>query len=682
VEPIRIVRWPAILLLAGLAGCPSESGDPTEPVPPPPPPPPTSPSGVTVTGVSPNPLIEGQGATITGQGFSQIPSNNQVKIDGIVAVVSSATTTTLDIVVPYTGCKPARQVDVQVKMLADPSNVVRHPMNPGALQMSVGEELLAQNPAHFCLQLAGGAQSNAYLIGLQSVSEDISSVTSAVVTGVGAGAGLSTAPLLVQESLVPGAPPAQPRSDQEERLSRTRSLESRLRTEDRELLERPGLRAAGTGTRSIAIPSWTRVGDILPIRVPEFQEQCTEHVAISAVVKYISTRAIFLEDRANSTGGFSLSQYQSMGAAFDNLIYPTETEYFSPASDIDQNGRIAFVVTRQVNRMGAEFDPLFGLAGFVKVVNMVAESYCPSSNEGEIVYLRVPDEQGQEGAPTSDAAAEAAFMPLLIAHEFVHVLQHPHVIPGNPRGGVPQPNWFYEAMATLGEEIVGHRLMGRGPGNNYGFSVAYNTPQLTPLPWYRAFQGLGYYFGYGSETQKVTGAPEQCSWIALGSEGNDGPCLATDVVAYDVGWALFRWMADHYGAAKPGGEKQLMQALIAAPVRGYAALTYATGVPIDALLALWAAALYTDDRVAGLPQILTYTSWNMFDIDNHKLMPSRLLPRERGFGNFSDAVKVRAGSTAYFRVSGTSHGPVAIRLRDPSGALLPSWMRVWIVRLQ
>jgi hypothetical protein len=61
--------------------------------------------------------------------------------------------------------------------------------------------------------------------------------------------------------------------------------------------------------------------------------------------------------------------------------------------------------------------------------------------------------------------------------------------------------------------------------------------------------------------------------------------------------------------------------------------------------------------------------------------PAPLQPRERSFAAaFSDPVQVRAGSTAYFRVTASSSG--AISVTGPEGAALPAHMRVWVVRLQ
>jgi hypothetical protein len=203
-----------------------------------------------------------------------------------------------------------------------------------------------------------------------------------------------------------------------------------------------------------------------------------------------------------------------------------------------------------------------------------------------------------------------------------------------------------EAQATLAEEVVGDRVKGRARGRNYGYDVAFEDD------WYRGITLLAVYFGMVLEEnpKRPPNAPEQCSFLGLSAEGNDGPCFSNDFVAYNTGYALLRWLSDQFSTSVPGGEKAIQRALVENRSSGLAALASVAHVPIDTLLAQWAAALYVDDRVPGAAQRLTFSSWNLFDMDTRRKNPTgHLLPRERPFGAFSDAVSVRGGSTAYFR---------------------------------
>jgi hypothetical protein len=91
--------------------------------------PPTEPGAMTITAIGPQPLVEGQQAVIQGSGFGNVPSNLWVYVDGVVGKVSATNGTALQFTVPVTG-KPARTVDVRVRLLTAYSNTVRVPLKP------------------------------------------------------------------------------------------------------------------------------------------------------------------------------------------------------------------------------------------------------------------------------------------------------------------------------------------------------------------------------------------------------------------------------------------------------------------------------------------------------------------------------------------------------------------------
>ena len=69
------------------------------------------------------------------------------------------------------------------------------------------------------------------------------------------------------------------------------------------------------------------------------------------------------------------------------------------------------------------------------------------------------------------------------------------------------------------------------------------------------------------------------------------------------------------GPSFPGGERAIQKALVDNDFRGLESIEDVVGVPIETLLAEWAATLYLDDRgVPGLPARLDFPSWNLFDI--------------------------------------------------------------------
>jgi hypothetical protein len=61
---------------------------------------------------------------------------------------------------------------------------------------------------------------------------------------------------------------------------------------------------------------------------------------------------------------------------------------------------------------------------------------------------------------------------------------------------------------------------------------------------------------------------------------------------------------------------------------------------------------------------------------------ARLVPTSYGFGSFTAGGNARAGSTAYFRVSGTNRPATGVRVRGLNDAALPAHMQVFVVRLR
>jgi hypothetical protein len=495
----------------------------------------------------------------------------------------------------------------------------------------------------------------------------------------------------VPAARAPFASAGRPGDDGRRALRRAHDrAEARLRAADRQFLtEHRGaaiapsvVRAASPGS---SLPPTLAVADTVAIRVPGWRDQCTQFSPIDAVVRRVTERAVWLEDAANPVG-YAPADLEALATLFETHAFDADVAYFGTPSDQDGNGRVAIVLTKEVNRISYEIaagDPLFFLVGFSKAVDFVPRTTCPSSNEGEIVYLLVPDPEGTLGTAVPAATALATSLQLL-PHELTHVLQHGRQLL-RPGGVLAAPEWELEGQARLAEEVVGHHVTGLSPGQNYGFEVVVNSPRMTDVDWYvGSFVDLLIYYGLVPPDHRAENAPEQCSWLGMDREGNDGPCASNNSLVYGVSWSFLRWLSDQFGPGFPGGEQALHRALVDNSHAGFAAIEDVVHAPIDSLLAQWAAALYVDDRVPGAAARLTLPSWNLFDIETKTRFRElgRLLPRERPFAPFADQVSVRGGSTAYFRVSGAGRAATALRAQGAGGGPLPPHMRLWVVRLQ
>lgn len=640
-----------------------------------------TPSGVvTLTSISPTPLIEGQTATLTGTGFSTSLGDNEVKVDGTDVTVTVASANSLTILLPRSNCQPARTVAIQVKVGSESSNVLAQNLNPGAFtSVAVGQELVLQNPAEFCLQFASSSAPEDYLIGIQSTSEVVTSLTPVRLSAVVSNNASAVSPLpeLASSSMVP-RPMVGMQSAVSERRAKHFAAEAKLRSWERRHL--PSAQFLGNHAPLAArlsrarIPADVNVGDVLTVQVPDISagDACKTYKSIQAIVRIVGNKSIWLEDQDNPADGYSAADFERLSGLMDASIYDTDVSYFGDPGDLDQNGRIVVVISKEINELSGRG---VSVLGFVFAGDFLEKRFCASSNEGEIFYGVAPDPNGVLALGEYPAQQARDDAPLIIAHEFTHIIQF-------AERSTFAAIWITEGQATLAQEVVGNAVEGKSVGQNYGYGPAANADDPSSIDWVGTygFGDLIGYFGGKTRDEKVPNAPEQCSWLDT-PPANDGPCIFRAV--YGVPWIFLRWLSDQYGPTFPGGEQGLQRALIKSSAFGYENIARVIGVPIKTLLARWAAMLYVDDRISGLDPALTLTSWNLFDIFDRHLVPAAVLtPKSRSFSSFVDDLSVRAASSGYFRVSGASHPATAIRIRSGSDGDLPSIMQVFVVRLR
>lgn len=628
-----------------------------------------------------SPLPETQQATIQGSGFSATPGDNVVDISGVQASVDQATAGELTITVPDLGCIPAgTSVDVTVTVsgrASTPYTVTTDPEEP-AVSVSSGSQMIRTDPDGFCLQFPESSTSSRYLIGVQSLSSTVGSLTPIRVQSLAPGWNTSSSSLDVSPSVrtarlaqtrdVTGADEPSggevPRTHELEREHRSAEIELRRRERretdvDGNLLPPNTTREPGV-RRQVTSPS---VGDTLQLRVPDLaaSDACSNYVAVTGVVKEIGAEGIIIADTAapsGAEGGYTSQDYQDFSDGLD-VRFPALDSYFGSPGDRDGNGRVVALFTPATTRDNSN------TLGFVYSGDLLDRSICPSSSEGEIFYGRVPD-----GSTSVEALRYV--IPATIQHELTHVIQL-------SRHGDFLHQQISEGQANFAEEISGHADTDRQPHQNYGYSTARDPDQSDGVQWYADnFGDLYSYFGFDGQTSRIEGAPEECGWW----RAEPSPCTARPLW-YGVGWSFLRWVSDNYGPGYAGGEEQLHRDIITDPdTTGIPKVASLVGSEVSTLMARWAAALYLDDRVSGLQDGLTYSSWNLHDIvDQNTVETAHLKPVQAGFSSWQWEAEVRSSSSGYLLVSGTSRPATAVSVTNQAGATLPSKMQVWVVRV-
>jgi hypothetical protein len=406
------------------------------------------------------------------------------------------------------------------------------------------------------------------------------------------------------------------------------------------------------------------LGDTTTLTVQGETVSLTTAPTVRAVVKYIGTDNIWLEDVANPTVSFTTAEYQAMEAFYSANTKPTLSAYVGPFTDVDVNQHNLILITKEVNKQS-------GVLGFVWSIDLLPKTLVATSNQAEIFYGKAPDPSGIYGTVYTKTDASDDYRSLM-AHELTHVIQAGQYWYG-PAGS--KKTWEKEGSATLSEQLVGFKVYGHASRQNLGLT-AYRGGQ----EWFRDWvTDLAFYFGYRSSTTRTTGAPEQCTWIGRPSEGNSGPCGNEDRMVYGVPATLLRFVLDEYGPTYVGGEQALMRQIVASGETGYASLTKPTSNSTVSLLVQFWLWIWADATGFGN----WFRSWNLFDMWGGFVETAALKPYQSTSLLPTLDASIRAGSTAYLEWSPASAtGPTSLRIRSPSGGAVPSTMVLWLYRVQ
>lgn len=643
-------------------------------------------AAVIISGVEPAVLLERASATIRGSGFSIFPANNAVLIDGLPATVTAASPTSLSVVVPFSDCLPPRraQLSVTVLSLSDARTVGVTPRTPEDLALPLGfyRYSFAGNG---CLHLPGDASGGEYIIGVVSTSEVPSSLTPVTMTSIlGDATVLADAPAVAAFQPLPRAegvaeasaariPPTLPAAadgtevplgQEDARSRRNWERHNQAMAANQELL-----RSLGPIPPSVARARQARalvVNDTISLFATP-GATCEARDQVRAVVRLDGNNAVWLEDIDNPSGTFAVAELEELDAFYAARVQGVHDDYYGGLSDIDGNGKVLILLTKEANRAN--------LRGWVWAGDLYPSDWCASSNQAEIFFGRVPDPDGVFGAASTRQQTLDSYRSLL-AHEITHIVQFNAVVFGE----ASFTKWELEGGATLAEQLVAYRLFGHGSGQNLGHAAFQRGGD-----WYSEWVvGLARFFGWDTDdpalVRRVPNAPEQCSWLGSPKEGNDGPCRAPVRAVYDVPSLVLRYAMDRWGGAYPGGERALMRRLSQSPELGLASLAEVSQWSFEQILADFYITLWLD--LNGW-EAYGMTTWDLAHIWSQFREATQLRPWVSTSAAFRGNWSVRAGSTFYLHWGPRgARGPTSLKVTSPSGAPVPGHISVWALRIR
>lgn len=386
-------------------------------------------------------------------------------------------------------------------------------------------------------------------------------------------------------------------------------------------LERTGLKprfasAAVTRTHAQAdTMTFYVLNTLTPSTLPSGLPDPNDFSPVVAARIETGRRCYIYADINSPAGGLDPADYAGFRELFDGSIFPTDSTYFGPPTDIDENERVIILFTPVVNDLTpdgtAQTNGFY--AGFFGPNDLLPSLFpAGTTNGAEIFYSLVPDPTGLYGNVFSKQQILDVVPPTL-AHEFEHMISTGFRLV-NYGVSYIQTTWLEEGMAHMAEDVNGDNS-----SNILRIQRYLPDPGGVPL--------------MGDDTL------EQRAAIYL----------------------LLRYAADQYGI-------QILRTMVQSSTVGTATLELVTGEQFFTTFADWLATLYLSGRGITTDSRYQYSSIDLLDTSN---FPQPLLVTHRtvGQGAIQDVVAASAGDFFVMRnpvppaVEFTVTADVAARLR-------------------
>ena len=452
----------------------------------------------------------------------------------------------------------------------------------------------------------------------------------------------------------------------------------------------------GPGVRASTAASVPTVGELLefgsPVEADGSLATCTSQSRVTGRVRAVGPHFAIVEDTLVA-GPFANADFAELLAEIETVAYPVDSAYFGTPKDIDGNGRVIILMSGEVNRLGA--------AGFFTSSDLAASEDCPTSNEGEVLWLLAPDPARQFGFDPIPTDLIRARIAGVVVHELQHLIHLERRV-YESGGDLDSADlvWLNEGLSHIAEEVAGFFVSGRRTGQNYDLADLRTSEGVVWFERYHLndFRFMRQYF------QDTGGVPLLLDGLVTRGQLQK---------ARGFGYLFLRWLADQYAGGGASGlvgterEQAFFRSLsVGGPdlrrsvdnILG-ALSELGTNESWEALFSAYVAAPAVDDLTQGFdldtglqilswdfPQAYETASQNGFSLDfpdGFPLEPKLILLRTIPFGGFSDDFTLLPTTAAYFRIEGAFETPLSrVIVTAPGGGALPpdSDIRITIIR--
>ena len=323
-------------------------------------------------------------------------------------------------------------------------------------------------------------------------------------------------------------------------------------------------------------------------------QACSNPINIGARVAAIGQTAYVLADTLNPAGGFTDAEYQSFATTFDTLVNPVDVQNFGTPSDIDKNGKIIILFTKEVNKItprgsnGVVAGFFYERDLFPTVGNADLDG-CATSNVSEMYYALVPDPNGIYSDKRSKTDV-LDFTASTLGHEYQHLINAGRRLYVN-NAPTFEDTWLNEGLSHIAEELLYYKATKLAPRQNLDVNavIAANSDLFSQ------YQG-----GNIGRFQEFLGQPASTSVYG----GDD------ELQTRGATWDLLRYMADHKGSSDSDTWFQLVNSTL----HGQANLQKVFGSNYLTQIRNWAISVFTDDVSGVTDNNFLEPSWNMRSI--------------------------------------------------------------------
>lgn len=192
-------------------------------------------------------------------------------------------------------------------------------------------------------------------------------------------------------------------------------------------------------------------GDTETFKILSSVTSSTSTSDLTAKAECVRDGFVFYVDERVTGGMISSTDLGMLCDQFD-ATFQRQIEIFGDIPDVDKNGKLIVLFTPGVNNLGASGGGI--ITGFFTASDLYpATSSNTASNEGEIIYVVVPDPEGKYGTPISNSFGVGNLLPPVMVHEMQHLQNYnQHVLRG---GSLGEESWLNEGLSHLAEDLLG-----------------------------------------------------------------------------------------------------------------------------------------------------------------------------------------------------------------------------------